>query len=64
MSIVTRVRQVHRIAVVAVARRLGGRRSASWKGARSGPHPLLRHHDPARRRVFVRWQAWIGGLFS
>ena len=74
MRIVTRVRQVHRVAVVVVARSLGlgldprqhnhppfgGRRAASLPSL----HPSVRHHDPARRRVLVSWQGWIGGLFS
>jgi len=76
MSIVTRVRQVHRAAVVRVARRLGlgmdarqhnhppvgVRRAASLPNRR---HSLsVRHHAAERRRVLVRWQGWIARLFS
>jgi hypothetical protein len=71
MSIVTRVRRAHRAAVVLVARglRLGPdarRHNHPPSGTRRGPSPRppLRHHDPARRRLLVRWQGLIDGLFS
>jgi hypothetical protein len=78
MSIVTRVRQMHRVVVVLVAQRLGlgmdarrhnhppfgGCRAASLPNRRPSLHLSIRHHDPSRRRVLVRWQGWIGGLFS
>ena len=78
MSIITWVRQVHQVAVVQVAQRLGlgmdarqhnhppsgGRRAGSPRNRRPSLHRSVRHQDPARRRVLVRWQGWIGGLFS
>lgn len=78
MSIATRVRQVHRVAVALVAERLGlgmdarqhnhppsgGRRAPSLPKRRPSLHFSVRHHDPARRRVLVRWQGWICRLFS
>ena len=76
MSILTRVRQVHRAAVVRVARRLGlgmdarqhnhppfgVRRAASLPDRRPGLS--VRHHHNARPRVLIRWQGWIARLFS
>lgn len=77
MGIVTRVRRAHRLAVSLVAGRLGlgpdprqhhhpfgVRRGASLRDNRPRGHRPLRHHDPAQRRLLVRWQGWIGGLFS
>jgi hypothetical protein len=77
MSNITRVRRLHRVAVVVVARWLGlaldpsqhhhppfGRRATSLAPRRPKLLRSVRHHDPVRRRVLVRWQGWIGGLLS
>lgn len=64
MDVITRIRQLHRVAVAAVAWRMGLSQDRGQNNHRLTSRPSLRHHDPARRRVLVGWQERIGDLFS